>query len=610
MRHASALMDVETLEARYLERARRQIASRAPSIETVLPDRLPPPADARAVLIGWWVDEATAAGRIVLPNPYDSVGVIATLEAWVWDVAQRLAPRLGEAIDGLAGRPVQSPRYWRTLLAPWLVHLLSALADRRLFCLAASAIAPEAPLVITPIPEPPATTAEAVSRLRTDGGNAGLLAVLAPELGLRTTARAARVAPPSAVTLASRPAVTDLAIAVGRRTACEMLALLPARNLALLGLSSLSAQDLIRLEARVGGLAPLPRASLRRRGSTPVRPAAMDARIRLRSLESAEPLEALALQAMPWLLPRSLLEDFDSVRRDSRRAYGRPRNALVGAYSYDERENDFLGRCRAAGKRLAFVQHGGMYLQSPVNAQERLEVEPGSPFLSWGARRPGVIPTPHPYLERIRGSHRGGLRITLIEALEPPDSYVVRFAGHPLGNQGYEIARMLAEMVEHVPARLSPRLALKRFPNPVAPPERPSVLERLPWRGPRGGAVAWMATSRLAVIPYLDTPFIEAIVIGTPTVGLWNPNHWPLLEEVAPLFERLGAAGIVHAEPARAAAHIEAVYDEVDAWWEAPETIACRAEFLERFAASGDWLSAWADRLGDLAGTQPGTATA
>ncbi len=585
-----------------MKRARREIATRAAAVEIVLPDRLPRAAGAGVALCGWWVDEAAAAGRIVLPNPYDSVEVIATLEAWVWDVTQRLAARLGEALDGLAGRPVQSRRYWRTLLAPWLVHLLSALADRRLFCIAASALAPGAPLVAPAVPEPPATTANAVSRLRTDEGNAGLLALLASHLGLPTTTRPVGVAPTSSSTRASRPAAGELAVAVGRRAVREALALLPARRLALLGLSSLSARDLIRLEGRVGGLAPLPRSRIGLGEPTPVRPAEMDTRARLKSLDAADPLEALAVQVMPWLLPRSLLESFDSLRRDSLQAYGPPRDALVAAYSFDERQNDFLGRSRAAGRRLAFVQHGGMYLQSPVNAQERLEIEPGSPFLSWGAQGPDVLPTPHPYLERIRGSHRGGTRITLVEALEPPDVYVIRFAGHPLGNRGYEIARMLAEMVERLPARLRPRLALKRFPNPMALPARPGVLERLPWRGPRGGAVAWMARSRLAVIPYLDTPFIEAIVVGTPTVGLWNPAHWPLLEEVEPLFERLRAVGIVHGDPASAASHIDSVYDDIDGWWDAPDVRMCRAEFLARFAVPGDWLEAWARQLRRLAG--------
>jgi putative transferase (TIGR04331 family) len=324
------------------------------------------------------------------------------------------------------------------------------------------------------------------------------------------------------------------------------------------------------------------------------------ARARVALPEGDDPLERLAGALMPNLLPISLLEGFGEVRRQSRRRYGEAVNVLVGNYSTDEVQNEFLGRCRAAGRRFAFAQHGGMYLQSPVNAQERLEIEPGARFLSWGGAGDGIVPTPNPYLERLRDSHRGGTRITLVEALEPPDAYVLRFAGHPLGNQGYETAHMLAELVTALPAPRRAHLALKRFPNVLGPPSRPAVLEALPYDGPPGGAAARMATSRLAVIPYLDTPFVEAMVIGTPTLGLWNPAHWPLRIELEPLFERLARAGIVHADPGSAAAHIDGVYDDVASWWERGDVVEARGAFVERFAVSGDALSAWADRLREL----------
>jgi putative transferase (TIGR04331 family) len=178
--------------------------------------------------------------------------------------------------------------------------------------------------------------------------------------------------------------------------------------------------------------------------------------------------------------------------------------------------------------------------------------------------------------------------------------YVVRFAGQPLSNHGYESARMLSELVQQLPRGRRAQVALKRFPSVIGPVARPAVLEGLPADGPSGGAAAWMAVSRLAVIPYLDTPLIESIVIGTPTVGLWNPSHWPLLGELEPLFARLRKLGIVHSEPAAAAAHIDAVYDDVGSWWDSAEVVSARAEFVERMAVSGDWLEGWERELSRL----------
>jgi putative transferase (TIGR04331 family) len=301
---------------------------------------------------------------------------------------------------------------------------------------------------------------------------------------------------------------------------------------------------------------------------------------------------------MPDLLPRSLLEGFEDVEQKSSRHYGRPTDVLVAAYSIDEVQNEFLARCRSAQRRVAFVQHGGFYLQSRVFTPERFLLESGSLFLSWGGRGPNVVPTPNPYLERLRDSHRGGTRITIVEGIERP--YVVDFRSQPLGNQTYVPIRMLSEMIRLLPPSRQAHLAFKRFPNPQAESTRPREIEELPTEGPSGGAVAWLASSRLAVILYLDTPFIESMVIGTPTVGLWNPSHWPLRDELAPLFERLEAVGIVHTDPASVAAHIDHVYDDVDAWWSASDVVEARAAFVNRFGLAGDWLQAWTQQLCEL----------
>lgn len=596
-------MDAGSFEACYHERARTAIAPYAERLALVLPDRLERPGHPGTALAGWWLDEAGAGDRVVLPNPYDGVEAIATMESWVWDVASRLAPKLGAGLDTVSGRAPRGASYWHVLLSPWLVHLLSALADRLLFCRTVAALLPAVPLAVASVPDPPSTTAESLQRLRTDDGNSGLLAMIAARLSLPTVADPGP--PPAHDHVAHRSrSGREAAIELGRAligiAPGATLAALPRRRIGLVGLTRLNARELTALERRVRGLAPLPR-PLPRAGvaAQPDPDPALRARLDLGE-RSPDPLEQLATDAMPELLPASLLEGFEGVQRESARRYGRrPLHVVVGNYSVDESQNEFFARCRAAGKRFAFAQHGGMYLQSPVNAQERLEVEPGSQFWSWGASGSGVVATPNPYLERLRDTHRGGTRITIVEPLEPPDAFVVRFAGHPLANQGYESARMLAELVTALPQSRRERLALKRFPNAIGVPSRPDVLEALPADGP-ARAADWMVTSRLAVIPYLDTPFIEAIVIGTPTLGLWNPGRWPLRAELEPLFARLHEVGILHADAPSAAAQIDRVYDDAQGWWRTSEVARVRAEFIGRFAIAGDPLRAWGDQLIEL----------
>ena len=48
---------------------------------------------------------------------------------------------------------------------------------------------------------------------------------------------------------------------------------------------------------------------------------------------------------------------------------------------------------------------------------------------------------------------------------------------------------------------------------------------------------------------YPDTPFIEAMAIGVPTIGLWDPGLWEMRADAAPHFDRLERLGVVHSDP-------------------------------------------------------------
>ena len=109
-----------------------------------------------------------------------------------------------------------------------------------------------------------------------------------------------------------------------------------------------------------------------------------------------------------------------------------------------------------------------------------------------------------------------------------------------------------------------------------------------------------MQSSRLVVIPYPDTPFIEALVIGVPTVGLWSKDLWEWRDDAADVLDALREANIVFDDPMAAAAHVDSVIDAPASWWSAPDVVRARGLFIERFARQGDWLAEWTEALGRL----------
>ena len=110
---------------------------------------------------------------------------------------------------------------------------------------------------------------------------------------------------------------------------------------------------------------------------------------------------------------------------------------------------------------------------------------------------------------------------------------------------------------------------LKRFPSHLPDVLRAAELAALPHDGPVRSrhAVDWMAHAALVVVSYPDTPFIEALLIGTPTIGLWPTRRWPLREDAREPFARLARLGVVFDDPDAAAAQLDAVAADPGAWW-------------------------------------------
>jgi putative transferase (TIGR04331 family) len=96
--------------------------------------------------------------------------------------------------------------------------------------------------------------------------------------------------------------------------------------------------------------------------------------------------------------------------------------------------------------------------------------------------------------------------------------------------------------------------------------------------------------SRIYVSTYNATTYLEALTIQVPTVIYWNPAHWELRESAVAEFAALKAAGIFHETPQSAAAHVAAVWDDVESWWDSAAVVAARKRFMQRYSDLPDDL--------------------
>jgi putative transferase (TIGR04331 family) len=101
------------------------------------------------------------------------------------------------------------------------------------------------------------------------------------------------------------------------------------------------------------------------------------------------------------------------------------------------------------------------------------------------------------------------------------------------------------------------------------------------------------------VVTYPDTTFIEAMVMNSPTIGLWNPDHFEMAADAAPYFDAFVKQGVVYSDPVSAARQLERVYDSAGDWWAAERIQSARRDFIGRFGRSGNWIREWGALLNE-----------
>jgi hypothetical protein len=596
-------------ERTYLERARACLET-AGTVRAAIADRGERlPREATPAIGGWWCRPETP-GLVVLPNPWDDREAIGIYDERAWKLATAALCQLGARLNALHG--VEEPgEYWDLLLAPWMLIVAAVVLDRHLYCATLHELNLDVPVLAAAPPAPPPTLAAAVGAMRSESFNRALIGELARRLGhpvepvtergpqTPDTRRRGSQARPKLLWLLANPQIAGAALAR------SVLSGKRARRLALVGQVDVSSAQLFALARAVPGLRVAPRPALPGEPAPDLNgaPGEHPGRPTLGGQGGGDSPEAALDALLPLLVPRSIVEGYDVLIAESRRRFGPPAHVLHGNYSWEDLQNEFLARSVRAGRRLAFVQHGGCALQLQVAPGERHERRPGSARLTWGGLDPGAVPLPSPYIQRLANTHRGGEMTVIVEHIVPPDTYVVRFSTVPLGNQSFREAERLERCVRLCGPITRPSLVLKRFPFAPTNAARSPVLEALtvPSRLARRPATEWMRIARVVLVPYPDTPFIEAMAIGVPIIGLWDPELWGMRSDAAPYFARLAELGVVHTEPANAAAQLENIYENADAWWGSAPIQEARRAFLDRFARVGDWRTAWTRVLRGLA---------
>lgn len=90
-----------------------------------------------------------------------------------------------------------------------------------------------------------------------------------------------------------------------------------------------------------------------------------------------------------------------------------------------------------------------------------------------------------------------------------------------------------------------------------------------------------MLKSRLVVIDYLSTSYLESMKADIPTVFFWNTQTYFLDNQYLDFYDCLVEAGICQTDPVRAAQFIEEIKDNPEGWWSQEKVQTAKNKFLE-----------------------------
>jgi putative transferase (TIGR04331 family) len=308
--------------------------------------------------------------------------------------------------------------------------------------------------------------------------------------------------------------------------------------------------------------------------------------------------ETILRQFIPLQIPTCYLEGYDRLMKvvDQLPWPNKPKSMFTSdCYSSDD-----VFKAWSAGKvetntPLIIGQHGGHFGMNLFSFHEEHQIKIASKWVSWGWKdvtRPQIIPVGNLKIfgKKVAYNLSGGA--LMVEMLIPPFSY--HLSAFPVSRQWLDYYSDQKAFLGALSKTLRKQVLLRLYYGEV---EGWNQFERWQEEMPevkldlgKQDITKLLGKSRLCIVSYNATTYLETFSWNIPTIIFWNQEHWELREEVKPYFDLLHSVGIFHKTPESAAQHMTEVWDDVSSWWESSEVQNAKIEFCKQFSNNSDNL--------------------
>jgi len=316
--------------------------------------------------------------------------------------------------------------------------------------------------------------------------------------------------------------------------------------------------------------------------------------------------ESLFGKIIPGQIPVAYLERYSYVNKESLRVFPKdPKvifttNALYG----NEGLKTWVASNVEKGAKLVVGQHGGGYGCHHWSAIEKHETSICDRFFTWGwseGVQSQTTPISSPKLQfsqgRIKADPTGGILLISVSVSRYFNWMLSMF----FGPSTLEYFKDIERFVNGASSEVKNLLSLRLFPHEYGWEEKERWAHSVPFLKVCQGTKSidkQLNNSRLCIVTYNSTVFLETLCANFPTILFWDPNYWELRDSAQPFFDDLRRAGILFDDPESAIAKVNEIYSDPMSWWMSGNVQEARKKFCDNFARTSDsWIVEWKREL-------------
>lgn len=300
-------------------------------------------------------------------------------------------------------------------------------------------------------------------------------------------------------------------------------------------------------------------------------------------------------------LPICVMEGYHAVRKHAASLSVKTK-AIVTAHSH---WNDFAAKAWFAeqvdqGTKLVVLEHGGSLpaYKELFDFEEDISDVRGTWFLPYHAKHRQLPPSR--LINRFSRRQSAGKYCSIIGNECPRWAYRAHF--YPMASQGLESVKLVNRLYAGLRGDIQECVRVKPAPSN-------DWNTREIYTGQLGAHKLYsgmsidrvFAQSRLAICTYPETTFSEAMTSGVPTVMIYPEHYYERHPVTGSLLKLLRDSQIIFHDSQAAATHINAIWDDVETWWNSSEILAVRKEFYRQACKlDSSWLKEWKTFLAEV----------